>query len=105
MLEDVLYISTNKHNLISPGRWDKAGGRYVGGDGKINLVTKNGKHVATGNKINDNLYKMQITTYHCNNNLLRLRSSLKNLRKVGMSGIDVSDMLVFQLYKICLIRT
>ena len=67
MLEDVLYIPTNKHNLIFLGRWDKAGGRYMGGDGKINLVTKNGKHVATGNKINNNLYKMQITTYHCNN--------------------------------------
>ena len=33
MLEDVLYIPTNKHNLISLGRWDKAGGRYMGGDG------------------------------------------------------------------------
>ena len=26
MLKDVLYIPTNKHNLISLGRWDKAGG-------------------------------------------------------------------------------
>jgi len=29
--ENVLYIPTNRNNLISLGRWDKAGGRYTGG--------------------------------------------------------------------------
>ena len=37
-LEDVLYIPSNPQNLISLGRWDKAGGHYHGGDGK--LVTR-----------------------------------------------------------------
>ena len=66
-LKDVLYIPTNKHNLISLGCWDKAGGQYMGGGGVINLVTENGKHIVVGNKINNNLYKMQIKTYHRNN--------------------------------------
>jgi hypothetical protein len=66
-LEDVLYIPTNKHNLISLGCWDKASGWYMGGGGKISLITKNGKHVAIGQQINNNLYKIDITTYHCNN--------------------------------------
>ena len=30
-LENVLYIPTNCNNLISFGRWDKAGGHYTGG--------------------------------------------------------------------------
>ena len=34
-LEDVLYIPTNQHNLISLGHWDKAGGQYMGGGSVI----------------------------------------------------------------------
>ena len=66
-LEDVLYVPTIKHNLISLGCWDKAGGQYMGGRGVINLVTKNGTHIVMGNKINNNLYKMQTRAYHCKN--------------------------------------
>ena len=40
MLEDVLYIPTNKQNLISLGRWDKAGGQYMGGDGQLHHLVK-----------------------------------------------------------------
>ena len=57
----MLYIPTNKHNLISLGCWDKATGQYMGGG---SLIMKNGKHVTMGNKINNNLYKMQMTTCH-----------------------------------------
>ena len=54
----------NKHNLIFLRHWDKAGGRYMGGGSVINLIMKNGKHVVMENKINNNLYKMQMMTYH-----------------------------------------
>src|ERR1700735_707137 len=59
-LEDVLYIPSNNQNLISLGRWDKAGGHYSGGDGQIKLIAKNGKAVAQGHKIQTNLYKMNL---------------------------------------------
>ena len=65
-LQDVLYIPTNKQNLISLGHWDGAGGYYVGG-GIMNPIAKNGKHVATGDKINNNLYRMYMVAHHCNN--------------------------------------
>jgi len=60
-LENVLYIPSNRNNLISLGRWDRAGGRYTGGGGAILLTTKDGKHVAKGTKINNNLYKMKVS--------------------------------------------
>jgi hypothetical protein len=39
-LKDVLYIPTNRNNLISLGKWDKAGGKYIGGGGSLTLITK-----------------------------------------------------------------
>ena len=57
ILYNVLYIPKNKHNLISLGKWDKSGGKYVGGDGKIYLQ-KNNEQVACGELIETNLYKM-----------------------------------------------
>jgi hypothetical protein len=59
-LKDVLYIPSNNQNLISLGRWDNSGGHYIGGGGIIMLVTKDGKHIAKGHKISNNLYKMDI---------------------------------------------
>ena len=43
------------------GRWDKAGGRYIGGGGQLTLITKEGKSVAKGTQIENNLYKMEVT--------------------------------------------
>ena len=59
-LEDVLYIPTNRNNLISLGKWDKAGGRYIGGGGALILITKDGTSVAQGTKVENNLYKMKV---------------------------------------------
>ena len=59
-LKDVLYIPSNNQNLISLGRWDNSGGHYIGGGGTIILVAKNGEQVAKGQKISNNLYKMDI---------------------------------------------
>jgi hypothetical protein len=58
-LENVLQ---QKNNLISLGRWDAAGGKYIGGKGQLTLVTKDGKHVAQGTKMDKHLYKMDVTT-------------------------------------------
>jgi hypothetical protein len=60
-LENVLYIPGNRNNLISLGRWDHAGGRYTGGRGALILITKDGKQVAKGTKVDNNLYKMNVS--------------------------------------------
>jgi hypothetical protein len=60
-LDNVLYIPNNCKNLISLGRWDWAGGQYIGGGGAIVLITKDGKQVTTGTKIQSNLYKMKVS--------------------------------------------
>jgi Reverse transcriptase (RNA-dependent DNA polymerase)/gag-polypeptide of LTR copia-type/Integrase core domain/GAG-pre-integrase domain len=59
-LKNVLYIPTNRNNLISLGKWDKAGGRYTGGGGSLTLITKDGIPVARGTQIENNLYKMKV---------------------------------------------
>ena len=59
-LENVLYIPTNRNNLLSLGKWDAAGGRYIGGGGQMILQNENGTAIATGTKINNNLYKMKL---------------------------------------------
>jgi transposase InsO family protein len=61
-LENVLHIPTNRNNLISLGKWDAAGGRYIGGGGKIILENKNKTPVAIGTKADNNLYKMKLKT-------------------------------------------
>ena len=60
-LQDVLYIPSNKHNLLSLGKWTAAGGRFIGGDGTLSLISKSGKCVAQGTKMENNLYKMRFT--------------------------------------------
>jgi hypothetical protein len=60
-LENVLHIPGQKSNLISLGRWDEAGGHYIGGGGKITLITQDGKQIAKGEKVNKNMYKMFVT--------------------------------------------
>ncbi len=45
-LKDVLYIPSNHNNLIALGKWDKAGGRYIGGEGALTLITKDGTSVS-----------------------------------------------------------
>jgi hypothetical protein len=60
-LKDVLYIPKNRKNLISLGRWDKAGGYYKGGGGGLTLYTKIGTPVTRGTQIGNNLYKMEVT--------------------------------------------
>src|ERR1700678_1646267 len=67
-LKNVLYIPMTKKNLISLGRWDKAGGRYNGGGGKLTLITKKGKPVAQGTQVENNLHQMEGTVCKPDNN-------------------------------------
>ena len=60
-LEDVLHIPSNRNNLISLGRWDKAGGQYTSGGGVLTLTTKDGQHITQGTKIANHLYKMKVS--------------------------------------------
>ena len=59
-LQNVLYIPTNRNNLISLGKWDEAGGRYIGGNGQIILENKQGNIVAIGSKMDNNLYQLKL---------------------------------------------
>ena len=61
-LHNVLYIPTNRNNILSLGKWDAAGGCYIGGGGQIILKNKNGVTVASGTKISNHLYKMKFKT-------------------------------------------
>ena len=60
-LRDVLYIPGNKNNLISLGRWEAAGGKYIRHDGKLTLTAKSRSHIAQGPRIANNLYKLRFT--------------------------------------------
>jgi len=57
-LKEVLYIPSNPQNLISLGRWDKAGRHYSGGDEKLVMNRKDGQTIATGTRISNHLYKL-----------------------------------------------
>src|ERR1700679_1635510 len=57
-LENVLHVPGQRNNLISLGRWDKAGSTYQGGENKIILITKDGKRVAEGTRLKNFLYGM-----------------------------------------------
>jgi len=60
-LQNVLHVPGTRNSLISLGRWDAAGGQYIGGGGGITLITKDGKRVAWGEKVDNNLYKMKVS--------------------------------------------
>jgi hypothetical protein len=60
-LENVLHVPGTRNNLISLGRWDAADRRYIGGKGRITLITKDKKQIAQGRKVSNHLYKMNIT--------------------------------------------
>jgi GAG-pre-integrase domain/Integrase core domain len=69
-LQDVLYIPTNQNNFLSLGKWDKGGGQYVGGKGVLTLITKDGKPVVHGTKVENNLYHLNVITSQPNKLLL-----------------------------------
>ena len=77
-LHNVLHIPMNRNNLISLGKWDAVGGRFIGGGGKIVLEDKNGNPVTTGLKINNHLYCLNLVTRKPRGNLPNDRS--ENLR-------------------------
>jgi hypothetical protein len=79
-LENVLHVPGQWNNLISLGGWDAAGGRYFGGKGELTLVTKDGKKVVHGKKLDKHLYKMDISV----NNLPATRRADKAF--LGQSG-------------------
>src|SRR5262245_59518000 len=59
-LEDVIHVTEQTNNLISLRRWDKRGGTYIGGKGKITLCINNRIQVAWGKQVANNLYKMAV---------------------------------------------
>lgn len=63
-LEDVLYIPSNPNNLLSLGRWDKAGGEYHASQGRLTLTAKDGRKMAKGTRVRNNLYKMDDFTIY-----------------------------------------
>lgn len=69
----MLHIPSNKNNLIFLGKWDAAGGRYIGDRGKIVLEDKNKNPVTTGLKIDNHLYCLNLVTQKLRENLLNDR--------------------------------
>ena len=57
-LHDVLHVPDNRNNLLSLRRWETAGRSYTARDGILSLLTKEGKPIARGAKVRNNLYKM-----------------------------------------------
>ena len=57
-LYDVLHVPGNRNNLLSLGRWEVARRSYRACDGILDLLTKEGKPVARGIKVRNNLYKV-----------------------------------------------
>jgi len=51
LLDKVLYVPSNRNNLIALGRWDKLGCKYVGQNGKIHLYTAKQQMVAVETKL------------------------------------------------------
>jgi GAG-pre-integrase domain len=61
LLLNVLHVPRTRNNLLTLWQWDAAGGDYFGGKESITLVTKDGRHVAHGKKINNHLYRIKLT--------------------------------------------
>jgi hypothetical protein len=59
-LQRVLHVPGTRNNLILLEKWDKVEGRYIGENGTITLINRHGEHVAEGNRITNDLYKMQV---------------------------------------------
>jgi len=57
-LHDILHVPDNHNNLLSLGRWETAGRSYTARDGILSLLMKEGKPIARGAKVRNNLYKM-----------------------------------------------
>ena len=57
-LYDVLHVPGNCNNLLSLGRWEVARRSYRACDGILDLLMKEGKPIARGIKVRNNLYKV-----------------------------------------------
>ena len=62
-LKDVHHIPGQPHNLISLGRWTRAGGSYSANGTMLTLKTKDGKSIAVGHQMKNNLSKMEVRVY------------------------------------------
>ena len=59
ILNNVLYILENKHNLILLSKWDRSGGIYEGGNGEM-FMMKDGLRIACGRLVGSNLYQLEL---------------------------------------------
>ena len=81
-LENVLYIPTNKNNLLSLGRWEGGGRQYIGANEELKLYDADGYPIATGHKIKQSLYKMDI-------------SECKRIKEIVPASPSSGDRFVF----------
>src|ERR1700741_3006743 len=58
-LTDVLYVPSNKTNLISLGRWEKNGRYYIAKNGLLLLRTRTNVAIASGIKVSNNLSRRE----------------------------------------------
>jgi len=68
MLNDILHVPHNRHNILSLGRWAHAGGNFEGGP-EIMLIFPNATKITKGTLIANNLYKIRFRYYYSNPNI------------------------------------
>jgi hypothetical protein len=57
-LQNVLHVPNNRNNLLSLGQWEANGRSIFVYNGKMTLLTKEGKLIVRGTKVCNKLYKM-----------------------------------------------
>jgi hypothetical protein len=62
-LNDILHIPRQPHNLISLGRWNKAGGRYSADGETLTLTTQEDITIAHGKLLKNHLCKMEVWVF------------------------------------------
>jgi hypothetical protein len=59
-LANVLHIPSNRNSLLSLRQWEMHGQSYTGGGGIWTMTNEKGKPVATGMRVKNHLYKMNL---------------------------------------------
>jgi hypothetical protein len=90
-LKDVLYVPDNRNNLLSLGRWARAGNCFTRGT-ELHLFIKNGLCIASRPLSNTNLY-----TINCKFSL-PVNKQQYTLNSTSAVGTRDSDMLVTTAY-------
>jgi len=63
ILNDILHVPNNRHNILSLGQWAHTDGTFKGGP-EITLISPNGVEIAKGILITNNLFRIKFRYYY-----------------------------------------